>query len=133
MPLNASATIRTIRVTDGLILRTGRRPRQPRKSGRRLPPPERHANPMPERAERQRPRGAGPRHRRGTRAGAAITIPPMRDPRLEKLADVMVNYSTGVKRGQLVRLSSPSVASPLVVELYRKVVAAGAHPMVRMS
>ena len=57
----------------------------------------------------------------------------MRDPRLEKLADVIVNYSTGVKRGQLVRISSPSVAAPLVVELYRKVVAAGAHPMVRMS
>lgn len=57
----------------------------------------------------------------------------MRDPRLEKLADVLVNYSTGVKPGQLVRITGSPVASPLVVELYRKVVAAGGHPMVRMA
>src|SRR4051812_15831660 len=60
-------------------------------------------------------------------------MPAMRDPRLEKLADVLVNYSVGVKRGQLVRINSPSVGTPLVIELYRKVVAAGGHPMVRMS
>jgi aminopeptidase len=57
----------------------------------------------------------------------------MRDPRLEKLADVLVNYSTGVRPGQLVRITAPSVASPLVAELYRRVVAAGGHPMVRLS
>lgn len=57
----------------------------------------------------------------------------MRDPRLEKLAAVLVHYSTGVRPGQLVRISSPAVAAPLVVELYRQVVAAGGHPMVRMS
>ena len=38
----------------------------------------------------------------------------MRDPRLENLADVIVNYSAGVKRGQIVRISGPAVASPLV-------------------
>src|SRR3954470_4966803 len=63
----------------------------------------------------------------------ATTIPAMRDPRLEKLADVLVNYSTGVRPGQLVRITSPSIAAPLVAELYRRVVAAGAHPMVRVS
>ena len=57
----------------------------------------------------------------------------MRDPRLEKLADVLVNYSTGVKPGQLVRITGGTVASPLVLELYRKVVAAGGHPLVRVS
>jgi aminopeptidase len=57
----------------------------------------------------------------------------MRDPRLEKLADVIVTYSTGVKRGQIVRISGPTVAAPLIVELYRKVVAAGGQPLVRMS
>jgi aminopeptidase len=56
----------------------------------------------------------------------------MRDPRLEKLADVLVNYSVGVKPGQLVRISGPPVSQPLVVELYRKVLAAGGHPNVRM-
>src|SRR4051812_22948920 len=49
----------------------------------------------------------------------------MRDPRFEKLADVLVNYSVGVKPGQIVRISGPPVSQPLVVELYRKVLAAG--------
>jgi len=57
----------------------------------------------------------------------------MRDPRLEKLADVIVNYSVGVKAGQLVRLSGSHVALPLLKELYRKVLAAGANPFVRLS
>ena len=57
----------------------------------------------------------------------------MRDPRLEKLADVLVNYSVGVRKDQLVRVSGPPLAQPLVVEVYRKVIAAGGHPLVRMS
>lgn len=57
----------------------------------------------------------------------------MRDPRLEKLADVLVNYSVGVKKDQAVRISGPPPAQPLVVEIYRKVIAAGGHPLVRMS
>src|SRR5687767_995618 len=56
----------------------------------------------------------------------------MRDVRLEKLADVLVNYSVGVQKDQLVRISGPPVAQPLVVELYRRVLAAGGHPVVRM-
>src|SRR6476620_3336939 len=70
---------------------------------------------------------------RGGRPVRVTTMPAMRDPRLEKLADVLVNYSTGVRPGQLVRITAPSVASPLVAELYRRVVAAGGHPMVRLS
>lgn len=42
-------------------------------------------------------------------------------------------YSVGVKPGQLVRINGPSCAQPLIVELYRKVLAAGGHPMVRMN
>ncbi|MEA2711072.1 MAG: aminopeptidase [Phycisphaerales bacterium] len=57
----------------------------------------------------------------------------MRDSRLEKLADVLVNYSVGVKPDQLVRISGPPLAQPLMVELYRKVVAAGGNPVVRMA
>ncbi|CAN5463362.1 aminopeptidase [soil metagenome] len=57
----------------------------------------------------------------------------MRDPRLEKLADVIVNYSVGVKAGQLVRISGAHVALPLIKELYRKVLTAGANPFVRLS
>jgi aminopeptidase len=57
----------------------------------------------------------------------------MRDSRLEKLADVLVNYSVGVKPDQLVRISGPPIAEPLVVELYRKVLTAGGHPTLRMA
>jgi len=57
----------------------------------------------------------------------------MRDPRLEKLADVLVNYSVGVKKDQVVRISGPPIAQPLIVELYRKVVAAGGHAFTRMT
>src|SRR4051794_8978596 len=57
----------------------------------------------------------------------------MRDPRLTKLAEVLVNYSVGVKPGQLVRVSGSAVASPLIVELYRAVLAAGGNPFVQMS
>ena len=57
----------------------------------------------------------------------------MRDPRLEKLADVLVNYSVGVKAGQLVRIKSPPVAQPLAEDLYRKVLTAGGYPMLRMN
>ena len=44
-----------------------------------------------------------------------------------------MNYSVGVKRGQLVRIIAPSVAEALLVEIYREVVKAGGHPMVRMT
>lgn len=56
----------------------------------------------------------------------------MRDPRFTRLADVLVNYSVGVKKGQMLRISGPPVAQPLIVELYIKALEAGAHPMVRM-
>jgi aminopeptidase len=57
----------------------------------------------------------------------------MRDPRIDKLADVLVNYSVGVKPDQLVRISGPPVAQPLIVALFEKVVRAGGHPLVRMA
>ncbi|HWE04661.1 MAG TPA: aminopeptidase [Tepidisphaeraceae bacterium] len=57
----------------------------------------------------------------------------MRDIRLAKLAGVLVNYSVGVQPGQIVRISGAAVAQPLIVELYRKVIEAGGHPLVRMN
>jgi len=49
---------------------------------------------------------------------------------LEKLADVLVNYSTAVRPGDLVRINAPPVARPMAVEVCRAVVAAGGHPRV---
>jgi aminopeptidase len=56
---------------------------------------------------------------------------PMQDPRLSKLADVLVNYCVGVKPGQLVRIHGPVEGKPLMVELLRAVVLAGGNPFVQ--
>jgi len=56
----------------------------------------------------------------------------MNDPRIEKLARVIVDYSVEVKRGDLVYLVGPALAEPLIVELYRAIVRAGGHPWVRL-
>jgi aminopeptidase len=57
----------------------------------------------------------------------------MRDPRLDKLAEVLVRYSTGVRRGELVSLHGPMLAEPLIVALYRQVLRAGGHPVIYMA
>lgn len=56
----------------------------------------------------------------------------MQDPRLEKLADALVRYSAAVRPDDLVRLVGPPVGRPLLVALYRAVLAAGGHPHVRI-
>ncbi|MFQ5424432.1 MAG: aminopeptidase [Phycisphaerae bacterium] len=57
----------------------------------------------------------------------------MHDSRLAKLADVLVNYSVEVRRGDLVRIAASTVAEPLMVELYKAVLKAGGHPYVQLS
>lgn len=57
----------------------------------------------------------------------------MRDQNLDRLADVLVNFSTRVQRGELVRLSGDPVAMPLLEALYEAVVRAGAHPMLKIA
>jgi len=56
----------------------------------------------------------------------------MRDPRLTKLAEVLVRYSTAVKPGDLVRIAGNPTAEPLLVEVYRQALAAGANPVLRI-
>jgi aminopeptidase len=57
----------------------------------------------------------------------------MRDQRLDKLADVLVNYSVKVQPGQLVRIAGDQVGSNLLEAIYEAVLKAGAHPVLRMS
>jgi aminopeptidase len=57
----------------------------------------------------------------------------MHDPRLDKLADVLVGYSTALKRNDIVLIQGAPVAEPLVLSLYRAALKAGAHPHVRMA
>ncbi|HPO92069.1 MAG TPA: aminopeptidase [Phycisphaerales bacterium] len=52
----------------------------------------------------------------------------MRDPRLDRLADVLVRYSTRVKPGDLVHINSEAVAMPLIVATYEAVLRAGGNP-----
>jgi aminopeptidase len=50
------------------------------------------------------------------------------DVRDEKLANLIVNYSVGVKPGNRVLLRGGVTAEPLLKELYKQVLIAGAHP-----
>jgi aminopeptidase len=57
----------------------------------------------------------------------------MTDPRVAKLADLLVDYSLELKPGQLVRIDAATVAAPLVRELYRAALHAGANPRTRIE
>ena len=49
----------------------------------------------------------------------------MADPRINKLADVLVNYSTKVKPGEWVMVYYHPLAETLAAEVYRAVLQAG--------
>jgi aminopeptidase len=50
------------------------------------------------------------------------------DPRLRKLAELLVSYSTGVKPGDFVFIRAHEVAVPWAAEVVRAVALAGGHP-----
>ena len=52
----------------------------------------------------------------------------MPDTRLERLAEVLVGYSTEVGPGDVIRLEGTPATSPLLRELYRASLRAGGHP-----
>ena len=52
----------------------------------------------------------------------------MRDPRVARLGELIVSYSLGLRKGQILRVDVPPVGAPLAVELYRAALAAGGHP-----
>src|SRR6476659_10180375 len=57
----------------------------------------------------------------------------MIDPRLEKLADILVNYCAAVRPGDWVRVQADVLALPLVHEVQRLILQAGGHPNVQLS
>jgi aminopeptidase len=57
----------------------------------------------------------------------------MSDDRHVRLADVLVNYSTSIREGDLVMIESSALAAPLVREVYAAVLAAGGHPLTRIK
>ncbi|HEX2049756.1 MAG TPA: aminopeptidase [Actinomycetota bacterium] len=55
----------------------------------------------------------------------------MRDERVERLADVLVDYSNEVRAGDRVLIRAPYVAEPLMLAVYRRCLERGAHPLLR--
>ena len=56
----------------------------------------------------------------------------MRDPRLEKLAELIAGYSLDLREGQVYRIDGEEVAIPLAVALYRAAIRRGAHPYTKI-
>jgi aminopeptidase len=52
------------------------------------------------------------------------------DPRIEKMADVLVRYSLDVQPGQTVTITGTTAAAPLIQAVYKRVLQAGAFPYV---
>jgi aminopeptidase len=52
----------------------------------------------------------------------------MADPRLARLAELIVGYSLGLEQGKVVRIDTPLVGVPLALEIYRAALRAGALP-----
>ena len=57
----------------------------------------------------------------------------MVDPRLTKLAHILINYSIELQAGQLLQINANTLAAPLVREIYRAALEVGAYPLVRLG
>src|ERR671911_2108704 len=57
----------------------------------------------------------------------------MRDPRVEALAQILVRYSTKVKKGDVCSIASTSAAEPLVQAIYDEVLRAGGLPIMQLQ
>jgi len=57
----------------------------------------------------------------------------MADPRVDRLAEILVQHSTKVQPGELVAIMGSAVAKPLMLACYRKVLEAGAHPRLSVA
>jgi aminopeptidase len=57
----------------------------------------------------------------------------MTDPRVARLADLLVNYSLELGPGQVVRIDGATVSAPLATEIYRHALQVGAFPRTRIE
>ncbi len=57
----------------------------------------------------------------------------MADSRVQKLAQVLVDYSVAVRPGDRVVINSSTIAEPLLKEIYAQVLQAGGHPLMMLS
>jgi len=57
----------------------------------------------------------------------------MTDPRIEKLAHLLVNYSVAMRPGDRVLINGDTVAEPLLKAVYTETLKAGGHPLVMVG
>jgi aminopeptidase len=57
----------------------------------------------------------------------------MADPRIEKLAQVLVDYSVGVRPGDRIVINGSAIAEPLLKEIYARTLKAGGYPLTMIS
>jgi aminopeptidase len=57
----------------------------------------------------------------------------MNDPRVDKLAEVLVNYSTEVRKGDRILIQGQAVAEPLLKSIYIEALKAGGHPFIMVG
>ena len=57
----------------------------------------------------------------------------LRDPRAERLAKILVGYSTKVKEGEVVAIDGDSAAEPLLLAVYEEVLKAGGNPIMNVA
>jgi aminopeptidase len=57
----------------------------------------------------------------------------MRDPRLDNLARILVEHSTGIGEGDVCAIEGPTAAEPLIRAVYERVLDAGGHPILNIE
>ena len=57
----------------------------------------------------------------------------MTDPRIDRLAQVLVSYSTSIREGDRVLIEAQPAAEPLIRALYKQILDAGGHPHMLIS
>jgi aminopeptidase len=57
----------------------------------------------------------------------------MRDQRADALADILVNYSTKVKKGEVCLIQGPTTAEPLIQPVYEHILRAGGLPILQLA
>ena len=57
----------------------------------------------------------------------------MKDQRVERLADILVDYSVGIRPDDLVSIRGPYLAEPLILAIYERCLDRGAYPMIRAT
>jgi aminopeptidase len=57
----------------------------------------------------------------------------VKDPRVERLADLVAEYALDLREGQVLRIDGYEAAAPLAVALFRSALRAGAHPYTNLT